>query len=68
MFKKCLIVAPLRVCYSVWPKEIAKWSDFKNLSYTILHGKDKEKNLEKEFDIYIINPEGLQWLFTNAKC
>lgn len=62
---KTLIVAPLRVCYSVWPKEIEKWIDFKELSYTVLHGKDKERNLEKDFDIYIINPEGLRWLFSH---
>ena len=59
---KVLIVAPLRVCYSVWPKEITKWKDFAELTAVILHGKDKEKNLEKEADIYLINPEGLAWL------
>ena len=59
---KVLIVAPLRVCYSVWPKELDKWSDFKSLSCVILHGKDKEKNLGKAADIYLINPEGLSWL------
>jgi len=60
--QKTLIIAPLRVCYSVWPKEVAKWDDFKDLTVVILHGKDKEKNLEKDADIYIINPEGLLWL------
>lgn len=59
-----LIVAPLRVCYSVWPKEILKWKDFKDMKISILHGKDKEKNLTKPADIYIINPEGLEWLFS----
>lgn len=59
---KVLIIAPLRVCYSVWPKEAKKWTDFEKLSITILHGKDKEKNLEKQHDIYLINPEGLVWL------
>lgn len=63
LVSKTLIIAPLRVCYSVWPKEIEKWADFKDLSISILHGKNKEKNLEREADIYIINPEGLSWLF-----
>lgn len=62
MLRKVLIIAPLRVCYSVWPKEIEKWTDFSNLTYTILHGKDKEKNLVRDVDIYLINPEGLSWL------
>jgi SNF2 family DNA or RNA helicase len=60
---KLLIIAPLRPCYKVWPDEIKKWKDFSDLSYTILHGKDKQKNLSLDVDIYIINPEGLSWLF-----
>jgi len=60
-----LIIAPLRVCYSVWPKELEKWSDFSQITMQILHGKNKEKNLETVADIYVINPEGLSWLFTN---
>lgn len=62
MVEKTLIIAPKRVCYLVWPKEIKKWKDFNHLTYTILHGKDKDKNLEKDVDIYLINPEGLPWL------
>lgn len=62
LVNKVLIIAPLRVCYLVWPKELAKWEDFKGLTMQILHGKDKEKNLYKEADIYVINPEGLTWL------
>lgn len=65
MIGKVLIIAPLRVCYSVWPQEIEKWDSFEDFTYAILHGKDKEKNLEKEVDIYLINPEGLQWLLKN---
>lgn len=57
-----LIVAPKRVCYLVWPKEQKKWIDFKDLDMTILHGKNKEKNLKANKDIYLINPEGLAWL------
>lgn len=60
---KMLIVAPLRPCYKVWPDEIKKWLDFTGLTYTVLHGKHKEKNLASNVDIYIVNPEGLAWLF-----
>lgn len=62
MLGKVLVIAPLRVCYLVWPKELAKWKDFEGLTIQILHGKDKERNLYKEADIYLINPEGLVWL------
>ncbi len=62
LVERVLIIAPLRVCYSVWPKEIKKWKDFENLECIILHGKDKDKNINKKADIYLINPEGLPWL------
>lgn len=65
LINKVLIIAPLRVCYLVWPKELVKWKDFEGMTVQILHGKDKEKNLSRDADIYVINPEGLQWLLTN---
>ena len=60
--RKTLIVAPLRPLYKVWPDEIQKWEEFKELNFVILHGKDKEQALRTEADIYLINPEGLLWL------
>jgi SNF2 family DNA or RNA helicase len=60
---RVLIVAPLRVVYSVWQQEIAKWESFRHLTSTKLHGKDKAKNLAKPATIFLINPEGLKWLF-----
>lgn len=64
---KILIIAPLRVCYLVWPKEIAKWKDFNHLRYQILHGPKKDEALRTEADIYLINPEGLDWLIKPEK-
>ena len=61
--KGVLIVAPLRVCHSVWPEEIAKWSNFNSITYTILHEDDKASlHWDQKKDIYLINPEGLGWL------
>lgn len=59
--KGVLIVAPLRVCYSVWPGELKKWRHLKNLNATVLHGAGKS-TLWDNHDIYVINPEGLEWL------
>ena len=39
--KKVMIIAPLRVVYNSWPREIRKWAELEGLSYNILHGKDK---------------------------
>lgn len=64
---KVLLIAPLRVCHSVWPGELEKWEDFHGLKIVVLHGKDKEELLKEEADIYVINPEGLDWLLDAKK-
>ncbi len=64
---KALIIAPLRVCYNVWPDEIRKWSDFSGLRISVLHGTKKDKALAADADLYVINPEGLDWLLDVAK-
>ena len=61
--KGVLIIAPLRVCEMVWPEEIKKWSNFSSLDEVILHGRKKDSLLWQDHDIYIMNPEGLPWLY-----
>lgn len=65
IFKGALIVAPRRPMYGVWPKEIAKWTNFNDLSYGILHGPKKEEVAKQRHHIYLINYEGLDWLIKN---
>lgn len=65
--KKLLVIAPLRVCYSVWPNEVEKWDNFQELTWTIIHGPDKEEKLHLDADIYLINPEAVPWLFNYVK-
>lgn len=62
LLNKVLLIAPLRVCHSVWPNEVCKWKDFNGLKVTVLHGPKKDELLKEEADIYVINPEGLEWL------
>lgn len=62
MIDRVLIIAPLRVCTDVWPLEVAKWADFNNLRVVVLHGAKKEALLKQDADIYLVNPEGLEWL------
>jgi len=70
---RALLVAPLRVCYSVWPRETQKWTDFKDIKVKILHGKNKNDLLQELLDeedvadVYVINPEGLEWLLDVTK-
>lgn len=64
---KALVIAPLRACYQVWPKEADDWSDFNHLKVVVLHGPHKEERLQEEADVYVINPEGLEWLVFGGK-
>ncbi len=65
---KVLIIAPLRVAYQVWPAEVTKWEDFAHLRVVVLHGPKKEQLLQEDADVYVINPEGLEWLvYGNGK-
>lgn len=59
---RALILAPLRPCYLVWPAEVEKWESFKHFTYTVLHGSDKDDRLDDDVDLFIMNPEGLEWL------
>ena len=61
--KKTLVVCPLRPAYNVWPNQCHEWQQFDDLRVEILHGPNKEAALARDADIYVINPEGLEWLF-----
>lgn len=65
--KRVLIVAPLRVAELTWPDEISKWDHTQRLSYTFLHGPDKDALICKAHtsDITAINFEGIRWLYNN---
>lgn len=58
-----LVIAPLRVIHTSWPREVKKWKEFEHLSVGILHGPKKDKVLAEKHDVYLINYEGLEWLF-----
>lgn len=62
MVRNMLVIAPLRVCRKVWRQEGAKWSEFRHLKFTLLHGPKKTERLKDDADIFLINPEGVAWL------
>lgn len=57
-----LVIAPLRPCYLVWPREARKWKQFRDLRVEVLHGPKKREALNRSADVYVMNPEGLEWL------
>lgn len=63
-----LVVSPLRPLYNVWDpageeSEPRLWTDFHGLKFSLLHGPRKEEALRRRADVYLVNPEGLPWLF-----
>lgn len=62
--RRMLVVSPLRPAHLVWPAEIEKWAPFKDLRVVVLHGKEKRAEMLRDdvADVYVINPEGLDWL------
>ena len=62
LMRRALIVAPLRVAKFTWGDEIAKWDHLSGLSYSVIHGTEKNEIRHEATDIHLINPEGLLWL------
>lgn len=63
--KKVLVICPIRPMYRVWPHQKDKYTEFAHLRVNVLHGPNKEEQLKDDnADIYVVNPEGLDWLFT----
>lgn len=67
LIEKVLLIAPLRVCHSVWPRELKKWADFNSLRIVVLHGPKKDELINEPADIFVINPDGLPWLLQLEK-
>ena len=64
-FDRALVIAPLRVVYQVWPGEVTLWEQFGDLRVSVVHGplQKRLEALKQEADLYLINPEGVEWLY-----
>lgn len=64
--KKVLVISPLRVANSVWPKEPQNWQHLKHLKVVTVTGSEKNRRaaLHRQADIYSINRENVPWLVT----
>ena len=65
---KLVVVSQRRIIYNVWRQEIEKWGfDFE---VALVHGqskntkgvKKKQRELERDADVYLINFDALEWL------
>ena len=62
--RKVLVVAPLRVARTVWPKEKDLWDHTSLLRMSVLTGTAKQRAvaLNESADVYVINRENVKWL------
>lgn len=62
--KRILIIAPKKVCESVWQQESRKWSHLRHLTFSKILGTERERRaaLYRPADIYLINKENTAWL------
>ncbi len=68
LIKKTLVICPIRPAYRVWPHQKDKFAEFTGLRVNLLHGADKDDKLvDDDADIYVVNPEGLDWLFATME-
>jgi SNF2 family DNA or RNA helicase len=67
--RKVLVIAPLRPARDTWPQEIEKWDHTRHMSYSLILGSQeaRERALQAEADIYIINRENVTWLVDRVK-
>lgn len=58
-----LVLAPLRVCQTVWGKEASQWSHTKHLTFSLIHGKEAHRKwaVRRQVNVYLLNYEGCQW-------
>ena len=61
---RVLIVAPLRVVYTVWRQEAKLWSHTRALKFSVVHGNhvQKVRALQKPAHVYLMNVDNLKWL------
>ncbi len=67
--RKVLVITPLRVGMNVWPQELTQWDCFRELSYAVAIGTEKQRKsaLLQNAQITIINRENVPWLVERSE-
>lgn len=62
--KKILVIAPLSVCYDVWPTEVISWKEqFGHLRVEVFHGRDPAEMQNTDAQLCVVNFDYLVKLF-----
>ncbi len=61
-----LVIAPIKVCETVWRQEARAWSHTQHLTFELIRGDEKTRAFaqKRPAHIHLINPELLPWLQT----
>lgn len=61
-----LVLAPKRVCQTVWRQEAQKWKHLQHLTFSLIQGTQGQREiaLRRSRDIHLCNYENLPWLVT----
>lgn len=64
IIKPVLVIAPIKVCQTVWAQEAKLWSHTRHLTFQKVLGsvKDRAFALSRKAHVYLINPENIAWL------
>lgn len=62
--RPALIVAPIKVCETVWRQEAQNWTHTQGLTFELIRGNEKQRSFSQKrpADVHLINPELLGWL------
>lgn len=62
--KPVLVVAPIKVCETVWRQEAMNWTHTRYLTFQLIRGNIKQRSFaqKRHAHIHLINPEMLEWL------
>lgn len=74
MNRPVLVVAPIKVCETVWRQEAAAWTHTRHLRFEMLRGNERDRAFalarafsrdtgQRLVDVYLVNPEMLKWLY-----
>lgn len=66
-FFPALVLGPKRVAMDVWPREVGKWNQLRDLRVQCLAGLSEPKRFAAlkraaEFDVSVVNYDQIQWL------
>lgn len=59
-----LVIAPIKVCETVWRQEAREWTHTRHLTFSLIRGDEKARAFAQKrlTNVHLINPEMLGWL------